>query len=307
MRKIILTITALIGFAAHMQAQELNARVTVNADRIGNNVNKNMFQTLQKSLTNFINNRKWTTVAFKPNEKIDCNFLLNVSPTNDANVYEATLTIQSARPVFSSAYNSPIVNFRDDDIRFKYVEFQQIDFNENRVSGTDPLEANLPAVFAYYAYIILGMDFDSYAGNGGAPYFTKALNIVNNAPDIRNIIKGWKPFDGKRNRYWLAENLTNSRYVIFHQFYYNYYRTGFDQLSTDINQARLAMLDVLDKMIQFEIENPNTMIQQFFFQGKSDELTQLFAKADPVVRSRAKEKLTKVDITNLNKYNDGLR
>jgi len=216
-------------FANTAGAQELNARVTVNSSRVGTTVNKSTFQTLQTALNTFLNNHKWTTDNFIVNEKIDCNFLLNLQPGTDANVYTASLTIQAGRPIFNSSYLSPIINYQDADITFKYVEFQQLEFNENRVSGSDGLVSNLTAVFAYYAYMIIAFDYDSYSQRGGVPYFLKAQNIVNNAPEARGI-SGWKAFDGSRNRYWLVENMQNSRYAIMHDIYYGYYRKAADKM-----------------------------------------------------------------------------
>ncbi|CAN5421366.1 DUF4835 family protein [soil metagenome] len=287
-------------------AQELNARVTVNSSRVGTAVNKNVFQTLQTALNTFLNNRKWTKDNFVVNEKIDCNFLLNIQPTNDANVYTASLTIQAARPVFNSAYLSPIINFQDEDIIFKYVEFQQLEFNENRVSGSDPLTSNLTAVFAYYANLILAFDYTSFSPRGGDPYFLKAQNIVNNAPESRGIT-GWKAFDGVRNRYWLVENMLNSRYGIIHDIYYAYYRKSLDKLYEDENIARQEMMNVVNLLSSFNADNPNTMINQFFFQGKSTELIKIFSKAATQDKLRASELLQKMDITNAARYKGELK
>ena len=282
-------------------AQELNARVTVNSSRIGNNINKNTFQTLQTALNTFLNNRKWTTDNFLVNEKIDCNFLLNLQPTPDANIYNASLTIQAGRPIFNSSYLSPIVNYQDEDVTFKYIEFQQLEFNENRVSGSDGLVSNLTAVLAYYAYMIIAFDYDSYTQRGGVPYFQKAQNIVNNAPEARGI-SGWKAFDGVRNRYWLVENMQNSRYAIMHDIYYNYYRKAGDKLYEDATVARTEMLNVLNLFSNFNTDNTNTMINQFFFQGKANELIKIFSKAAPQDKARASELLQKMDITNAARY-----
>lgn len=307
MKKTVIIILVYLLFSGHsIIAQELNAKVTVNSSRVGNTVNKNVFQTLQNALTNFLNNRKFTSDKFLPNEKIDCNFLLNLDQTTEANVYTASLTIQAARPIFNSSYLSPIVNFRDEDISFKYVEFQQLEFNENRVSGTDAQASNLTAVFAYYVYIVLGLDYDSYSLKGGNPYFMKAQNIVNNAPEARGIT-GWKAFDGVRNRYWLVENLLNSRYAIIHDIIYNYYRLAFDKLYEDENGARGQMMNVLNLLSNFNNDNPNTMINQFFFQGKSNELIKLFSKAPQQDRARASEMLQKMDITNAARYKEELK
>ena len=287
-------------------AQELNARVTVNSSRVGTTVNKSTFQTLQNALINFLNNRKWTADNFQPNEKIDCNFLLNLQPTSDANIYSASLTIQAARPVFSSTYLSPIVNYQDEDINFKYVEFQQLEFNENRVSGSDAQASNLTAVFAYYAYMIIAFDYDSYALKGGNAYFQKAQNIVNNAAEARGI-SGWKAFDGIRNRYWLVENMLNSRYAIMHDIFYNYYRVSFDKMYEDENAARTEMLNVLNLLSSYNADNPNTMINQFFFQGKANELIKIFLKAPQQDKIRASDLLQKMDLTNASRYKDELK
>ncbi|MBL7728024.1 MAG: DUF4835 family protein, partial [Dinghuibacter sp.] len=201
-----------IGCTAVSVAQEFQARVTVNSAQAGPGFEKRIFQTMQTSLTQFINNRKWTTEAFQNNEKIECYFILNITEASSQNIFKAELSIQAARPVFNTAYKAPLVNFIDKQVVFKYYENQAIEFNENRVQGNDALVANLPAVIAYYIYTIRGMDFDSFQIRGGESWFTKAQNIVNNAPDGRDI-EGWKAFDGQRNRYWLAENLNNSRYA----------------------------------------------------------------------------------------------
>lgn len=288
------------------QAQELRARVNVVSNRVANNVDKKTFQTLQTALNNFVNNRKWSNDNFSQQEKIDCSFLLNLEPTGDANVYKASLTIQSARPVFNSSYLSPIINFQDKDVIFKYAEFQQLEFNDNRVSGTDALVSNLTAVFAYYINIILGMDYDSFSPRGGDPYFQKAENIVNNAPEGKNI-SGWKAFDGTRNRYWLAENLLNSRYTIIHDAIYDYYRLGMDKLYDEEASARMQVLNVLSLLNNFNIENPNTMILQFFFQGKTQELIKIFSKAMPQDKSRALEFLQRLDVSSASKYKEGLQ
>lgn len=254
-----------MGNAFCSGAQELKASISIVSRQVGTAVNPSVFRTLQTSLNNFVNNRKWTGDNFLPNEKIECSFLLNLEPTSETNVYNASLTIQAARPIYNTSYLSPIINFRDENISFKYVEFQQLDFNENRVSGSDAQVSNLTAVFAYYVYMILAFDYDSFSQRGGDPYFQKAQNIVNNAPDGRGI-SGWKAFDGVRNRYWLVENMMNSRYTIMHDVYYNYYRLGMDKLYEDETTARAEVMNVLNLLDNFNTENPNKMINQFFFQ-----------------------------------------
>jgi hypothetical protein len=205
-------------YTFNVSAQELRGRVSVISSRVGNNVDKKVFQTLQTALNDFVNSRKWSNDNFTTQEKIDCSFLLNLESTGDPNIYKASLTIQSGRPVFNTSYISPVINYQDNDVLFKYTEFQQLEFSDTRVSGTDPLVSNLTAVMAYWINMVLGFDYDSYSQGGGKPYFQKAQNIVNNAPEGRNI-NGWKAFDGTRNRYWLAENLSNSRYTNFNSNY----------------------------------------------------------------------------------------
>jgi hypothetical protein len=301
-----LFLALLFSLSAATKAQELNAKVTVVANRIGNTVNRSTFLTLQTALNNFLNNRKWSADSYDPNEKIDCNFLLNLDQTSEQNVYAASLTIQAARPIFNTSYLSPLINFKDDNVIFKYIEFQIMEFNDNRVGGNDPLVANLTAVLAYYANLIVAFDKLSFAPKGGDAYFLKAQNIVNNAPDGRGI-SGWKAFDGIRNRYWLVENMLNSRYNIMHDVYYNYYRQGMDKFYDDENAARTELLNVLNLLTNFNNENPNTMINQFFFQGKSQELIKIFSKANPADKSRASELLQKLDITNSSTYKDQLK
>jgi len=288
------------------KAQELNARATVVSNRVASNVNKSTFTTLQTALNNFLNNRKWSSETYAANEKIDCNFLLNIESTAELNVYKGSLTIQAARPVFNTTYLSPIINYKDDDVIFKYVEFQQLDFNESRVSGSDPLVSNLTALFAYYVNMIIAFDSDSFAPKGGEVFFQKAQNIVNNAPDGRNI-SGWKAFDGIRNRYWLVENMLNSRYAIMHDVYYNYYRLVMDKLYEDEKAARTELLNVINLLNNFNTENPNTMINQFFFQGKSTEIIKVFSKASPPDKARVLDILPRLDLTNAGKYKEELK
>lgn len=305
MRKISLLVILSFVFKVTV-AQELKANITVISNQVANNVNQNVFRTLQTALNTFINTRKWTTDNYQPNERIECNFLLNLQSTGDLNVYNASLTVQAARPVFNTSYLSPIINFKDDNIIFKYIEFQQLEFNENRVSGNDALISNLTAIIAYYANMVLAFDYASFSLRGGDPYFQKAQNIVNNAPDGRGI-SGWKAFDGVRNRYWLGENMLNSRYTIMHDVYYNYYRLGMDKLYEDENAARAEVMNVLNLLNNFNTDNPNKMINQFFFQGKATELVKIFSKAPQQDKARASEILQRLDITNASKYKDELK
>lgn len=303
--KQILLVLALL-LAVSTEAQELNARVSVVYSQISTTIDRKVFKTLQTALTDFLNKRKWTSEDYGPQEKISCNFLLNLTSSPETNVYKASLTIQAARPVYNSTYQAPLINFIDNDVVFRYVEFQPMEFNENRVQGTEPLTANLTAIFAYYVNIILGLDNDSFSPRGGDVYFKKANAIVNSAPDGR-MITGWKPFDSQRNRYWLGENLVNSRYSLVHDAIYGYYRLGMDQLSENDNKARQEVINALNTLYTLHEDNPNIMIYQFFFQGKSDEIIRMLKKANPGERARAVEMLQKIDITNAATYKQELK
>ncbi len=305
MRKTISIIFSIFTFS-FANAQELSARVTVSAQQVTNNVNRSAFQTLQTALNNFLNTRKWTKDVYAQNERIDCTFFLNIQSTEEANIYSGSLTIQAARPVFNTAYLSPIINFKDDDVNFKYVEFQQLEFNDNRITGSDPQISNLTAIFAYYANMIIAFDNESFAIRGGEASFLKAQNIVNNAPDGRGI-KGWKAFDGIRNRYWLVDNMLNTRYAVMNDVYYNYYKLGLDKFYEDENAGRAEILNAINLLGVFNNDNPNTMINQFFFQGKSNELIRIFAKALPQDKAKAAELLARLDLTNANSYKEGLK
>jgi hypothetical protein len=293
----------MIFWISYLQSQEIQARLTVMAGKISTQVNRNVFQTLQTSLTNFINNRKWTTDAFQANEKIQCNFLLNIEQELGNNMYKGKLTVQAARPVHSTTYDSPIINFLDDDVVFRYQEFQPIEFNENRVQGNDPVAANLPAVLAYYVNIILGFDYGSFSLRGGDAYFKKAWNIVNNAPESRDIT-GWKSFENIRNRYWLAENLNNNRFALLHDALYSYYRSGMDLFYENENEGRNGIINSLNFLNTLNTDNPNSMIMQFFFQGKSSELVKVFSRANNDIKTRARDILTKIDVTNATAYKE---
>lgn len=286
------------------KAQELQARVSIIASKVSTTVDRKIFQTLQTGLTNFMNSRKWSNDVFQPSEKIQCSFLLTIDEAAGNNVYKGKLTVQAARPVYNTSYDSPLLNFIDDNVTFKYIEFQPIEFNENRVQGNDPFVANLTAVMAFYANLIMGLDYASFSLRGGDLYFQKAWNIVNNAPESGNQIGGWKSFEGFRNRYWLAENMNNSRFALMHDALYAYYRNGMDLFYENEEAGRTGILNCLNYLNNLNRENPNSMIVQVFFQGRSNELVKVFSKANADVKARAKEILSKLDLTNAAAYKE---
>ncbi|MFT3846900.1 MAG: DUF4835 family protein [Lacibacter sp.] len=307
MSKFSLIISIFFLTVVSADSQELNARVRIVDNKISSAVDKKIFRSLETALTNFLNNKKWTTDEFKPAEKINCQILINLREMPEANVYSGSITIQAARPVYSTSYVSPLINFQDPNFDFKYIESQSLDFNENRINGSDPLASNLTAVMAYYAYIIIGFDYNSFSLKGGEPFFQKAMNIVNNAPDASRI-SGWKSFENNnRNRYWLAENLGNNRYTAFHDVCYNYYRKGLDIMYSDNNNARTEIVNALMLLDNLNRENSSLMAIQFFLLGKSEEIINLFKKAPEQEKSKVVDILSRIDISNSNKYKQELK
>ena len=303
MHKKILSCLAFIVFTFTVHGQEIQARLSVIVSKVSTQIDKKIFQTLQTSLTNFLNSRRWTNDVFQPAEKIQCNFLLTIDEDKGNNVFKAKLTVQAARPVYNTTYDSPIMNFLDDNVTFRYVEFQPIEFNENRVQGNDPLAANITAVLAFYVNIILGLDYDSFSLKGGDAYFQKAWNIVNNAPENSDI-GGWKSYESLRNRYWLAENFNNNRFALIHDALYSYYRSGMDIFYENEDAGRTGILNCLNFLNTINNENPNSMALQFFFQGKSNEFVKVFSKANAEQKNMARDLLTKLDITNTIAYKE---
>jgi hypothetical protein len=301
--RVIVFIGLLLCSTYSSYAQELQARVTVIANKVGPKIDKKIFTTLQTQLTNFVNNRKWTNDVFQPSEKIQCSFLVTIEQDAGNNIYKGKLTVQAARPVFNTNYDAPLINFLDDNFVFKYVEFQPIEFNENRVGGNDPLVANITAVFAFYANMILGLDYNSFSLRSGDAYFQKAWNIVNNAPESGEIT-GWKSFESQRNRYWLAQNFNNNRYALINDALYAYYRTGLDIFYENEEAGRSGIINCLTFLNTINTENPNSMMVPFFFQGKANELVKIFSKASPEQKTRAKDLLSKLDLTNAAAYKE---
>lgn len=305
MRKNLFLSVLVCFFSILTSGQEIQARLTINVnkDKVSSQIDRKIFQTLQTALTNFINSRKWTNDVFQPAEKIQCNFLLNINGVIGQNLFNATLTVQAARPVFNSSYQASLVNYFDENLIFRYQEFQPIEFNENRVQGNDPLTSNLTAVIAYWVYMILGFDYDSFSLRGGDLYFQKAQNIVNNAPESRDIT-GWKNFESLRNRYWLAENVNNNRFALLHDALYAYYRNGMDMFYQNENEGKNGILNCLNFLGTLHAENPNSMIIQFFFQGKSTEIVKVFSKANKEIKDKALNLLLKLDVTNARVYTE---
>ena len=284
-------------------AQELSATVSIQSSKVDNQVDPKLFGQLQTQLKDFINQRKWTADLFSLEEKIDCSFFITIESVVSPGVYDAKLSIVSNRPVYNANYTSSLLNMQDANFTFKYQLSQPIEFNENRVQGTDPLEANLTATLAYYIYIILGLDYDSFSLKGGAPHFAKALNVLYNAPEGSGI-SGWKSYDGQSNRYILIDNLTKSGFDPLHQALFSYYREGLDQLGEKPDIAKGTILNALMSMQDLTEANTNTMIVPILMQGKLTEISGIFSKSDKSVKKQLITTLSAIDIANLNKYKE---
>ena len=285
----------------HLKGQEIASVVSLQTNKVDNQVDPKIFTQLQSQLKDFINQRKWTSDIFTQEEKVDCSFFITIESVVAPGVYNAKLSIVANRPVYRANYTTPLLNMQDANFTFKYQLGQPIEFNENNVARTDALEANLTATLAYYVYIILGLDYDSFSKNGGAPYFNKALNVVYNAPDGSGI-SGWKSYDGQRNRFVFIDNLTKSGFDKLHEISFNYYRKGMDQMAEQPEQAKVAILNALMSLQELNEDNVNSMVIPIFMQGRVTELIGLFSNADRPTKKQLMTTLSDIDITNINKY-----
>lgn len=299
LRTLLAAILILAGLSA--SAQELRTTVNVVASSVQNTTDKRVYNTLQSAIKDFLNNRRWSDDAFAPAERIECNFLLNITAEVSSGTYRANLTVQATRPVYNTNYTSTLFNFQDNNVVFKYAEFQSLEFSDTRVAGSDPMAANLTAILAYYVDVILGLDYDSFSPRGGDPFFKKALNIVNNAPDGKDIA-GWKAFEGNRNRYWLIDNLTNVKFARFHDVMYQYHRQGLDVMYDDAARGRGAIINCVNMLAAINDDVPNSMLLQVFFLAKNEEVFRIFNRATPQEKGRVSQLLASMDVPNANKY-----
>ncbi len=273
-------------------AQELNCSVQINTQL--QKTDQSVFDDLKKGVTEFMNNRKWTNDNFTQAEKIECTFVINITKELGSDKYQGQFTIQSNRPVFNSSYNSTLFNWVDKDVTIEYAQYQTLDFNENAVTS------ELTSLLAYYAYIIIGLDYDSFSPKGGTPYYAKAQNIVNLNSGAST--KGWRSIDATRNRYWLVENLMNAKYENARTAIYKYHREGLDKMYDDPENARKAItssFSLLDKMNQ---DNPNSMLINIFFTAKVDEIVNIFSQATPIEKTTVVNLVSKMDAPNSTKY-----
>jgi hypothetical protein len=252
-------------------------------------------QTLQKSVREFVNNRKWTNEVFTEDERIEFNISFNILSKVSTDRYAGTLQIQYSRPVFNSSYYSPILNYLDDEIEFDYIETQPLDYNENTH------ESNLSAILSYYTYIIIGLDYSTFSPNADNIYLQKAKKIVENAQSAPE--GGWKAFESNKNRYWLAEELLDAKYSSFHDVLYNYHRQGLDIMNEDNEKGRGYVTESIESMRKIKQLNPTAFILQLFFNSKADEISNIYSNAYQDEKNRVYKLLTELDPSNLNKYN----
>jgi hypothetical protein len=301
MKKYLYLITILL-FTLNSKAQEFNCKVNINADQIPG-VEARVFKTLEQSLSDFINTRKWGNDVFQNKEKIELVFTLILSKKIDGveGGYLGRLSVQSKRPIFNSSYSSTLVNYTDKDLAIKYIEFQPIEFNDNRVVTNDALSSNLPAIISYYCYIALGLDYDSFSLKGGTDFYNKALNIANNAPE-NNTIVGWKATESQRNRFWLIDQLHNNRFDKMRIVFYQYHRVGLDLLTSDPELGRVNINGLIPILKEVNQENPSSMLMQFFFSSKSEEFQNFISASTMADKQKLIPILSQLDVVNANKY-----
>ena len=281
-------------FLINSHAQELNCQVIINTSQIQGSANKQIFDQLQKSIFDFVNNRKWSNDIFGSQEKINCTFQIIINKSLGSDEYSASIQVESARPIYKSAYSSTIFNFQDDDFQFKFQQFSQLEFNENTFQN------NLTSVLAYYAYVVLANDYDSFSPLGGTQYWQKAQQIVNNAQSANE--SGWVSSQSQRNRYWLVENTLQQVFKGLRDCMYEYNKNGLDIMFEKTDEGRAAILKSLDLLMPVYKSRPASFNMQLFFNAKADELVNIFKGASPEEKTKIMELLSTLDPSRTNKY-----
>ncbi|NND64094.1 MAG: DUF4835 family protein [Flavobacteriaceae bacterium] len=283
MRKITLLL-AFFGAVFTMNAQELNATVTIDAEQTGQ-PNFQVFRTLEQQLTEFINNTTWTKKEFKTQERIDCNFTIIVQ-SFESTSFSATLQVQASRPVFNSIYDTPIYNYNDRQFSFDYNEFQPLVFNINT------FDSNLVSVLAYHIYTILGLDADTFEQYGGAEYFATARQIVNTAASSN--FQGWKATDGTQSRYRYNDAILSNVYNEFHEAMYLYHRQGLDKMESNKREAKNSIIQAIARLKSINDRRPNAYLLRTFFDAKSDEIEKIFSGGPTVDINTLVENLNRI-------------
>ncbi len=277
---------------SNLFAQELKCNVTLNSDMI-QGTNKSIFSTLQKSISEFVNNRKWSEQTYTTTERIDCSMNIIVKKV-EGDQFSAEIQIQSRRPVFNSSYNTTLLNFKDNDFTFEYKEFDQLEMNETTITS------NLTAVLAYYSYLIIGYDMDSYSRLGGSPFFEAAERIVSSAQSAD--LPGWKAFESSKNRYALINNITDEAFKKFRNFFYEYHRIGLDEMAINMTNARQRIFTGLPLVREANRARPSAIIISSFMDAKNDELISIFSKATENEKKEAVQILSDINPTAIDRY-----
>lgn len=274
-------------------AQELNTRVQVMAPTVAN-INKRNLEVLQNTIREFLNSNKWSNETYTPAERIECNFVITITAWDGNSAYKAEAQIQSSRPVYNTAYNSTLLNISDKDFDFNYNEGQSLDFSDQNFIS------NLSSLLGFYAYTIIGLDKDSFSKLGGSIFYNKAQNILNVAQVSGN--KGWKAFDGLRNRYWLNENLQNKSFEELRQFIYDYHFNGLDRLQEDQTKGAKNILSMLSDLKQMDKQKLGSIFPNMYLATKADEIVNILSRRDPQDKIKAYNLLSEIDPANIKKY-----
>ena len=291
-KKIVLYISLCV-FAVNISAQELLCNVRVNSSQVQTSDRK-VFQTMQTDIYEFINNKKWSTTNVQNDERIECTIMINISKKISNDEFDASIQIQSTRPIYGTSYKSTLFNYIDKNFTFKYLEYQSLEFSESTHMS------NLTSVIAFYVNIVLGLDFASFSEEGGNEYFNNAQKIVSNAQNAPE--SGWKAFESNKNRYWLAHDLMDQRYSDFHMCMYNYHRSGMDKLAEEPDDARFEITEALESLKSIYRENASAFILKLFFDAKSDEIIKIYSEAFPNEKARIAKTLIEIDPSHSSKY-----
>ena len=295
MKRLLVTVIAAVCLflANTVTAQELKCDIRINSNQVAG-TDKTVFQNLQTALYEFINNTKWTNVNFKTAEKIECSIAITIKERTDSNTFSGELNLALRRPCYKASYTTPMLNYLDQKLTFEYTDGQPLDFSLNTHMS------DLTSTIAFYVYMFLGLDFDSFSLNGGTPYFEAARQVVNNAQSSSQ--PGWKSFDGNKNRYWMAENMTNSSYAPLHQFLYEYHRLGLDVMSEKPDQGRAAILRALQQLQEVYKSYSTCFFLQLIVEAKRDEIINVFSQGDQKEKTEAVNIMKQIDPAQSSQY-----
>ncbi|MBU46587.1 MAG: DUF4835 domain-containing protein [Flavobacteriales bacterium] len=291
--KRIFLLLVFLGFSFMAHAQELLCNVSVSSSQVQTSDRK-VFQTMRTEIYDFINNKIWTSTKIENEERIECTIRINITRKISNDEYEGSIQIQSTRPVFGTSYKSTLFNYLDNKFRFKYLEYQSLEFSDATHMS------NLTSVLAFYVNIILGLDFATFSEEGGNEYFNIAQRIVTNAQNAPE--PGWKAFESDKNRYWLAHDLMDQRYSDFHTVMYLYHRQGLDKLGEESEDARFEITEALESLKSIYRENSSAFLLQLFFDAKSDEIVNIYSGAFPNEQARIIKTLLEIDPSHSTKY-----